>query len=463
MPLPQWVVLMMFRNQPWLAFAIALSGSASVALPRLSAQDALGRPSSSAAPDAVNPADTDVTEHKMLLRVHLPGSQIADVFRAQSQAAVPLAQGVVPPEPDGEAAAGGTESLTDSNVTQAEMAQWIDQLGWSGFADREQATGRLRSLGKQALPVLRKATQEHPDVEVRMRASDVAAGIDGSETAGRVDAFLAGKAGSMEGWDVASKILGDGVRVRELFVEIYLRHEAAAAALEGSTKQRAKAFRSTLIEIQRGMYVEHRSPTEADLVALLLLANDQDMPVSAVEEDALLDMMRRDAKTRLLIDAQLSGVFRALLSGWFSRPDLTNSEKLMWFALDCELEDALPLALETLQKSTDPPALAISMQAIARFGDKTNINDVAKYLDDERAATEVQYFGGNVIQPQLRDAAMATIVLLSERKLAEFAMDDNAIHAKVGFIVQGIGFPAENNELRLQAIEKVKKELVPEK
>lgn len=447
---------MMFRNQRWLAVAIVLYGSASIALVPLSAQDTEDRPSTITPPETVKRAATGANENKLFSQTHLPGSQIADVFRDQSHPSTSS-------QPNGEADAGGTPPSSDSKVTRDEMAQWIDQLGWAGFADREQATGKLRSLGKQALPVLRKAAQEHPDLEVRMRASDVATGIAGSETAGRVDAFLSGKGGSMEGWDVARKILGDGVRVRELFVEIYLRHEPAAAALAGSTQQRTKAFRSTIVEIQRGMYVEHRSPTGADLIALLVLANDQDMPISGIEEDALLDMMRRDAKSRLLIDAQVSGMFRALLSGWLSRKDLNNPEKLLWLALDSELEDALPLALKTLQKSTDPPALAISMQAIARFGDKTNIEDVAKYLNDERLASEVQYFGGNVIESQLRDAAMATIVLLSDRKLAEFDMDDNAVHPKAGFMIQSIGFPIENNELRLQAIEKVKKELLPAK
>ncbi len=386
---------------------------------------------------------------------HLPTDKIADVFRDQTR---------VPSDarPDDVIeTAGGTEATDASEVSHDEMTHWIDQLGWAEFAAREQATAKLRELGKEVLPALRQAAQEHADPEVRIRARDVARGIAGNETAGRIDAFLAGKDVAMEGWDVARKILGDGVPVRELFVEIFLRHEAVAAALEGSTKQRSEAFRATIIEIQRGMYVELRLPTEADLIALLLLVNDRDMPVSRVEEDALFNMMRRDATTRMLRDAQLSGLFRALLSGWISRPDVSNYQEMLWFALNCDLDASLPLALETLQKSTDAPTLAMAMQAISRFGDKSNIREVAKYLEDERAASEVQHFGGNVIEPQLRDAAMATIVLLSEQSLADFDMDENAVHPKVGFVIQAIGFPAENNELRLQAIEKVKRELVP--
>ncbi len=385
---------------------------------------------------------------------HLPSDKIAEVFRAQTIVPVTILR-------EGSNANGEQTTSADAEVTQDEIAQWIDQLGWPEFAAREQATAKLREVGKPALPSLRQAAQQHADPEVRIRAGDVSQGISGNETAGRIDAFLAGEDVPMEGWDVARTILGDGVRVRELYVEIALRHQSAAAALEASSKQRSEAFRATIVDIQRGMYVESRLPTEADVIALLLLVNDPDMPISRVEEDAMFTLMPLSATTRLLIDAQLSGMFRALLNGWVARLDVRNYEKLLWFALNCKLESSLPLALSALQKSTEPATLAMAMQAISRFGDKTNIAEIAKYLDDERAASDVQYYGGNVIEPQLRDAAMAAIVLLSGKSLADYHLDANAVHPNFGFVIQSIGFPAENNELRLEAIEKVKKELVP--
>lgn len=448
---------MIFFDQRWLVRAVWMCIAAMFTQPVLG-QDVSAQPPSVPASEhsteggaATTPAAAPTSA--MLSQPHLPTSEIADVFRDQRR--------TPPGDRSSDGVGNAAESSEASEFSDEQIAQWIDQLGWAEFASRERATAKLRGLGKQALPALRHAAQEHADPEVRIRANDVVSGIAGNETAGRIDTFLAGKDVAIEGWDVARKILGDGVRVRELFVEIFLRHEAAATALEGTTEQRSEAFRATILDVQRGMYVELRLPSEADLIALLLLVNDREMPVSRVEEDALLNMMRRDATARLLGDAQLSGLFRALLSGWVSRPGIRNHQDMLWFAMNCDLEASLPLALETLQKSTDAPTLAMAMQAISRFGDKSNRKDVAKYLDDERAASEVQYFAGNVIEPQVRDAAMATIVLLSEKSLADFNMDENAVHPRVGFVIQAIGFPAENNELRLQAIEKVKRELVP--
>ncbi len=445
---------MILLEQRWLACTMLLC-AVIVPAGQVPAQDTPAQ-APAPAPDTVADIPEPASVSTALTQPHLASDKIADVFRAQTQTPA------VAQQPRSEAAPDGVPSA-GAKATPDEISQWVDQLGRAEFAAREQATAKLRAVGKQAMPVLQKAAQEHADLEVRMRAGTVADGIAGNETAGRVDAFLAGKDVSMEGWNVARKILGDGIRVRELYVEIFLRHEAAAAALEGSTKQRAEAFRATIIDIQRGMFVEHRLTTEADVIALLLLANDQDMPISRVEEGAMFTTMRREATSRLLIDAQLSGLFRALLGGWVTRSDVSNRQDMLWFAMNCNLDQSLQLALETLQKSTDPPTLAMAMQAISRFGDKSNISDVAQYLDDERAASEVQYFGGNVIEPQLRDAAMAAIVLLSDRQLADYHLDPNAIHANFGFIVQAIGFPAENNELRLEAIEKVKRELVPAK
>jgi hypothetical protein len=101
----------------------------------------------------------------------------------------------------------------------------------------------------------------------------------------------------------------------------------------------------------------------------------------------------------------------------------------------------------------------MAMQAIARFGDQTNIPTVAKLLSDERPASEQQYSDGALIQAQVRDAAAAAVILLSDRSLSDFGMNENASHPKYGFIVQEIGFPIEDPKLRSQAIDKVQQEL----
>ncbi|MCM2371221.1 hypothetical protein [Aporhodopirellula aestuarii] len=404
---------------------------------------------------------------------HLPSDQIAAVFDSLNEMEASEVDALGPNDPDRAGEEGTTDEQQDAaspsgsqsdptEATAAEIVQWVDQLGSTEFAAREQATLKLRKVGKRALSVLEKTSREHPDPEVRMRANDVAKGITGGETAGRIDAFLAGQDVSLDGWEVFKKILGDGVRIRELFVDFLMRHGDVASSLEGTSTDRQLAFQATVVGVQRGMFVEQRLPTEADLIALILLANDHGMPVSRVEENAIYTVLRRDATNKLLSDAQLSGPFRSMLGGWISRDDVSNREEMLWFALSWDLVEVLPLAFATLEKSTDPITISMAMQAIARFGDKSSIPVVAKFLGDERPASEQQYARGTLVQTLVCDAAAATIILLSDRSLADFGMNESAEHPKYGFIVMEIGFPIEDPKPREEAMEKLKKELLPE-
>ncbi|MFG0255397.1 MAG: hypothetical protein ACF787_09945, partial [Rhodopirellula sp. JB053] len=366
----------------------------------------------------------------------------------------------VPGEHQDQSGGAPADPSSELEATPAEIQQWIDQLGSVEFAAREQATAKLRGAGKRALSLLEEASREHPDLEVRTRATDVSKGITGGETAGRIDAFLAGEDVELDGWEVFQSIMGDGVRIRELYVDFLMRHGEVAASLDVTSKAREAAFQKTIVDVQRGMFVEQRSPTEADLIALMLLANDHDMPITRVEENAIFTVLRREATAKLISDSQLSGAFRAMLGGWISRKDVVNRQEMLWFALSWDLTETLPLALTTLEKATDPVTLGMAMQAIARFGDQSNVPEVAKFLNDYRPASEQQYAGGTLVQAFVSDAAAAAIILLNDRSLDEFALNAAAEHPKYGFIVQEIGFPTEDPKPRKDAIEKLKKELL---
>jgi len=398
-------------------------------------------------------------------RAHLPSDQIADLFRAQNsvQAVDESPERIGSNDNIGTGETGSDKApttQTDLDELRTKIESWIDQLGSNEFAIREQATASLREAGKPTLPALNRIASEHPDPEVRTRAGDITQGITGGETAGQLDAFLLGKNVPIDGWNIAQKILGDGVRIRELYVDLLMRHGDVAVSLDATTKQRYAAFRSTVVGIQRGMFVEGRLPTEADLIALMLLANDHEMTINRVEEEAVFSVLRRDATNKLLTDAQWSGPFRALLGGWVSRENIINQQEMLWFSLTWDLAETRELATTFLKKTTDPVTIAMSLQAIARFGDQEDIDLITKYLDDERPASEQRYSAGALIQAQVRDAAAAAIVVLSDRALAEFDMNARAVHPKYGIIIQELGFPTDDPEPRKQAIKKVRKELI---
>jgi hypothetical protein len=61
--------------------------------------------------------------------------------------------------------------------TDDEISRLVAQLDAADFRTRDRATHRLRELGLDALPRLRKAAEESPSPEVRSRLADVIAGL----------------------------------------------------------------------------------------------------------------------------------------------------------------------------------------------------------------------------------------------------------------------------------------------
>lgn len=394
----------------------------------------------------------------------LPADQIAAAYRSSEPVPQPAAtdtEAILESLRQGPSVESSPESANAETPSAEQLQNWIEQLGSTVFASREQATAKLRAVGRPALAVLRDNAENHPDIEVRMRATDVAEGITQSETAGRIDAFLAGQDVGLDGWPMARRILGDGDRIREVYVDLALRLEPVAKALAGSTADRSDALRLAISQIQRGMFVEQRLPTEADALALLLLVNDRDVPMNGVDENALFSVLQKEVTSILLEDAQLSVPFRQLLAGWMTRKDVSDAQEMLWFSMSRKLNECLPLAIQSMKKSNDPGTLSMAAQAVARFGSAENIASLRPLLDDARPASEQQYSAGTIVQAQVRDAAAAAIILLSKRKLGDFQFNEDATHPNFGFIVQEIGFPTDDPAPRDKVLAQVRKELLP--
>ncbi|WP_236696385.1 hypothetical protein [Rhodopirellula islandica] len=405
-----------------------------------------------------NDTTTDSVSTKSFRKAPLDPEKIAQVFRAQAvfpNAALPAEAEFAEEESQGPAADpnDAEPEVDDETIRQAKIAGLIAQLGAPEFAIREQATAGLRMLGDDALPALRNAAVEHDDLEVRLRAENVASGIVSSAVAGRIDSFLDGQPGSFEGWDVFQEILGDGPRLREVFIEMMLRHQDLVQSLDVGTEARMKALEKVIARIQHRQLLESQLPSGADVFAMLLCFNDHDLRLSNIHEEALLRMLRMSVTAELVRDEQLAGPFRTLLAGWIQRCDRASWPEVFWLSMQQSLERTLPLAERVLglpDASMDETVLAL--QLISRFGNESNVAAVRSMLEDDRAVTELEFIGGKQVRAEVRDLAAATIMILKHRPLDEIGLNPNSLHPKIGFIPRGLGFPTDDPEPRLMML-----------
>jgi hypothetical protein len=405
---------------------------------------------------------TDSVTSKSFRRAPSDPQKIAGIFRALAVFPGPALPADSDFSEDEPKVAGEDEPASEDEADrQAKIAEMIVQLGAPEFAVRERATAGLRELGDEALPALRSAAVEHDDLEVRLRAEDVATGIVSSAVAGRIDSFLEGQPGSFEGWDVFQEILGDGPRLREVFVEMMLRHQELVQSLDVGTDARARALETVIARIQQRQMLESQLPSGADVIAILLCFNDHELRLTPIHEESLLRILRMSVTAELLRDEQLAEPFRTLLAGWILRCDRASWPEVFWLSMQENLKRTLPLAKRVLgmqDVSVDETVLAL--QLISRFGDESDVEEVRSALEDDRTVA-LESVGEKQLRVEVRDLAAVTIMILKRKPLDEIGLDPNALHPKIGFIPRGFGFPTDDPEPRSEMLKALNALLEP--
>ena len=333
-------------------------------------------------------------------------------------------------------------------VDEPELTSLLDSLGAPEFAVRERAAGRLRGLGPSLLPALRQRANHSPDPEIRMRASELADQMTRTDLEKRVATFLDGVDVGFEGWPVVRDIFGDSPSIRELFVEIRDAHPDLVVALAATARERERALESVMLKVQRGLFVERVLPTRADMIAMLLLSNDLNVPLSKPVETLLLRTLRFPSAREILNDPHVGQVCSQLLVGYCGRTSLTIRGDLLWLVMELEVAEALPIAVETLAQATQPMALVTALQTVARFGTERELTAVQPLFDNQKTVTERGLVADDQVRTTVGDAALATAAILLKVRMTELGFPASAEHPRFGFLPDDIGLDTEANEVR---------------
>ncbi len=358
------------------------------------------------------------------------------------------AQDVAGPEIAPIPESSNSNKLDDTTLESIRLS--IDALGSAEFAERERAAERLMSIGLDAVPALRQLST-HDDLEVRSRAADLVRQLAEGDFQKRVEAFLSGKDVHFDGWEYFQSRLGSSAATRELFIELTKGYPQLVQALEGTSRDRALTQESTVQRIQTAMFVERRWPKPVDAVALLLPVADPDVPISPAFENTLIGLLRREAGTLIRRDQNLHEPFKLLLGKWVERSSTHIRGEIIWFSLDWGIPEVYPLALGTLNENPRPDVLVLAMQAIARYGNKEDAKQVAKFLDDQRPVADLGQVIGGAPPPRVGDAAMATIAMIYDLPLSELGWPGVIEHPTFSFIADDLAFPADSPESREKA------------
>ncbi len=379
------------------------------------------------------------------------------------------AEGAAPqagPETTGSGIGSGDEADTGLQVSDAPslsdeerdaVALWIEQLGSSEFAKRERAAGHLMEMGPAALPALKDAAAKSTDAETRLRAEQIVKQLTEGDLQTRISAFLAGKRNDFVGWKAVEAQLGDSIAVRELFVEMMQAHPSLVKSLAGTTPERTVALDDVMGKVTSKFRFAGSDPDRADVFALLLVSTDPNVMLNILYENLLLNLARRQVVSMIRRDNQLSGPFDALFNQWMMRTSLTMRDEVLFQGMMWDMSNTLPLALRTLEETTQTEVIATCMQVISKFGDENQTEVLSRFLSDDRIVSN-RGFGQEAARPQVRDFAMLTLALLYELPLTELGMGHIRTHPSTGFERNDVAYTSNNPENeRAAALERIKK------
>jgi len=352
------------------------------------------------------------------------------------------------------AAEAEDESAELSAEKTAEIKQLIENLGAPTFSEREQAAIALQSMGVVALPQLRITLETTEDPEMRERTQQLIKQLSNGRLEEQIKDFMAMKDIKFEGWIVIRNILReDSTATRQLFVDLLKTHPKLPSAMTGTPRDRTIALEASIASIQANQ--QKQMPTTADAFALLLLILDEAVEMPSACEDLVIGILQKSTASNIRRNRRLYPSFQALLGQWMSRTSLTNREDVLFYGLEWKLGiETRQLALDTLKNGPDTGVLLIAsaLQALARYGVRTDIATVRSLLDDKRPVTKgSRNIQGERIENQVGDLAIATIA-----SIYDVALDDVGFHGvktdrTFGYLPNEIGFPVGEPEKRQQA------------
>lgn len=352
--------------------------------------------------------------------------------------------------------AGNAPMADVPRATPQQIDLLVEQLGSAEFAQREQASHQLATIGIDARPALEKAV-ESADAEVRVRAREVLATVLSSDFQQRLEAFALGDENTnltLPAWGKFATIYGDHRAARQLFVEMQRCEPELLEALETGATPATSLLNDRMRDIIDG---RRESLNDLGTLATLLFVGAAD-GVEAGEDGCLhvYPYVVQATYRGNLRSPMWPGLLKKMVGRWIARdttPAMTNQNLTLAAQLELKPE-TMSIASRVLEaKDSLPGSKQLSIMMIARFGDDDELPLVEKYLQDATVLGQVQVDDPpRQVDLQMRDVALAAALHMSGQNLREYGYHNVQEYAPTVFQVGTLGL--EDEEARIAAFKK---------
>ncbi|QDV22684.1 hypothetical protein [Aureliella helgolandensis] len=397
------------------------------------------------------------------------------------------------------------------------IESWIGQLDSPAFHEREQASQHLLEIGQPAVLRLQKMGKQS-SLESSRRAAEIIASFERETFAALSKKFLteadSRKSYGLPGWDVFRSVVGTSRTSKLLFLEAVKQQNELMLAIQAQgvlggvlrvpqAGSNAAIPTANLLKVQDAKAAAQRVMTLAneaaleislrqrvssdsnigDIVALLLAAGNVDQPTPVEISEVVYTNLSLYTLTHYLSKQGFGACLKRLLAGWIPKTHDSFAGRAMIVGLEHSIPEVTLVARKQLKPNTDPPTCRLALQCFLRFGDETDVPQVAAFLEDETTIVrisrenlmqaldlpsdlgiDVSDVGPPGIGPlvpirrekqfytvQMNDLALATAMKLSGGSPDAFFANYTA-DARYGANIYSLALPEENAELRRQYI-----------
>jgi hypothetical protein len=342
---------------------------------------------------------------------------------------------------------------TLSSKQVQEARELVRQLGDVDFRVRDEATGKLVRMGSGVEPILREGLSS-PDPEVRLRCRTIMPQARSYDLERRLTAFIAGKTDgdnpAPDSWDKFKELVGDSRHTRETFASMHRLDTAFMSLVESGTSglQQRMAERCTEFSMSQN---NASSATGPDMVALLLFASLEPrtrMDPRSTQQSLAGGLYTYSYKPRGKDMLKNDEVIHKLLVKYIADGTICPTYYALWMLANLELKEGVDILKTILKHSAGQPSdRATAVAIMGKIGGKANVSDIVSYLKDEATVGQAQMQNNVLIKTQVRDVALATLVLLSGQHLrdydfpyAKLAGGGNAFERNFCYMTNFLGF-----------------------
>lgn len=351
-------------------------------------------------------------------------------------------------------------TTASSQNEQEELDALIQALGAGGFVERQKAMQRLIEIGGDSIPVLQRA-MESPNREVRFRAAKVLELVKDRDFERRLQRFLRSEddGDQIPGWETLKAIAGEEGDARRILVEMHRAEPKIMRLLEVAPKTVARLVSERTHQIQRTPQNLLGKLSSANMAAILLATKLEGVNLSDLNMRYVASLMshqlfskelvRRDTqKGYVPVRGVRSDMFRKLVASVLLDLKGTALQIGLSVALRYDILEGLVAADRALKNNNLPCHVRqYALMLYGKFGKPSHIERLMQLLDDEAFCGTTQTVDKIKYSTQIRDVALATIILIAKADHKQFGFDRIRLSG-TSFSLNTIGFADDETRLK---------------